>query len=567
MTPPERPRILNPPPTGGPILRSTLLLVGLLAVTAALPAAAQRDTLPGYRIDDPTVITACGACHARDSTGRMGRLSFMRKTPEGWEASIRRMVSLNNVQLAPETARQVLRYLANHQGLAPAEVEPGRFELERRLIDWQYAGNDTTNRTCRACHSMGRAILQRRTGEEWGLLVAMHRGYYPGVDFQGFRGGGNPPRHPMDQAIAHLSRTFPLETPEWTAWRATMRAPRLEGTWVLSGEEPGRGPFHGRLTITRGAADDEFTTEAVYRYARSGVEVRRGGRAAVYTGHQWRGRSTPAGMPADSAWREVMHLAADQQSMTGRWFTGGYDEFGLDVTLRRVRNDVMVAAAHPRALQSNRTQEVTFYGENLPATLAPAAVDLGPGLTVERVVRSAPGAVTVAVRVDSGAAIGARDLFLAGAPLRGAVLVYDTVSRITVTPRTGMARVGGVRFPKQYQQFEVTAWHNGPDGRPDTADDLDLGPVPVTWSLEEYGVTYDDDDLKFVGAIDQDGLFTPALDGPNPARSGQRNNIGDVWVVATWQPEGAGRRPMRARGHLVVTVPLYMRWEPWRIAP
>ena len=36
-------------------------------------------------------------------------------------------------------------------------------------------------------------ISQRRTKEEWELLLAMHRGYYPLVDFQAFRRGGPPP--------------------------------------------------------------------------------------------------------------------------------------------------------------------------------------------------------------------------------------------------------------------------------------------------------------------------------------------------------------------------------------
>jgi len=64
-----------------------------------------------------------------------------------------------------------------------------------------------------------------------------------------------------------------------------------------------------------------------------------------------------------------------------------------------------------------------------------------------------------------------------------------------------------------------------------------------------------------VGEIDgARGLFTPASDGPNPKRSGNRNNVGDVWVVATHTP-APGAAPMRARAHLVVTVPLYMRWD------
>ncbi len=124
-----------------------------------------------------------------------------------------------------------------------------------------------------------------------------------------------------------------------------------------------------------------------------------------------------------------------------------------------------------------------------------------------------------------------------------------------------MARVGGAVFPKMFAQFEAMAYSNGADGKPDTKDDLALGSVDATWTIEEYTATFDDDDRKFVGEIDGvKGLFTPALDGPNPARSGNRNNVGDVWVIATHTP-AAGGAPVRARAHLVVTVPLYMRWD------
>ena len=51
-------------------------------------------------------------------------------------------------------------------------------------------------------------------------------------------------------------------------------------------------------------------------------------------------------------------------------------------------------------------------------------------------------------------------------------------------------------------------------------------------------------------------------DTPNPNRSGNRNNVGDVWVVAAYLPPGseASAKPLRARAHLLVTVPLYMDW-------
>ena len=67
-------------------------------------------------------------------------------------------------------------------------------------------------------------------------------------------------------------------------------------------------------------------------------------------------------------------------------------------------------------------------------------------------------------------------------------------------------------------------------------------------------------EVTFVGAIDpKSGMFTPALDGPNPERSGDRNNIGDVWVVAEFTPESA-REPIRSRAHLLVAPPVFMRW-------
>ena len=62
--------------------------------------------------------------------------------------------------------------------------------------------------------------------------------------------------------------------------------------------------------------------------------------------------------------------------------------------------------------------------------------------------------------------------------------------------------------------------------------------VQPLWTVEEYTATFRDDDIRFVGAAEQSGLFTPNVDGPNPKRSGNRNNVGDVWVVASMLPAG-----------------------------
>ena len=79
-----------------------------------------------------------------------------------------------------------------------------------------------------------------------------------------------------------------------------------------------------------------------------------------------------------------------------------------------------------------------------------------------------------------------------------AAVVYDQVSRIVVTPLAGMARVGGVVFPKQLQQFDAIAYWNGPDGKSGTDDDIEIGRIKPKWSLEEYGVTNDDDDVMLL---------------------------------------------------------------------
>ena len=554
-------------------------LIGGLAVFT-VPAAGQDSRGSGsdgedvgIAIHNQAVIENCSACHTRDDAGRMTRLSYMRKTPEGWQSSLRRMIALSNVTVDPAAAREIVRYLSNNHGLAPEELRSGMFEVERRMIDYDYEADDDTEATCIKCHSMGRVITQRRTEEEWGLLMAMHRGYYPVVERQAFLYNGPPPgssrapedtRHPMDKAVAHLSEVFPLETPGWTEWAATMQPARLAGTWTLSGTQIGYGRLFGQTVIEAvPGTDDEFTTTTTITYARTGRTVTRQGSTTLYTGYQWRGRSTLD--DGQDPLREVLFVERDWREISGRWFAGDYDEFGLDVRYERVGSDPMVVGMEPRALKIGiGGQEVTIFGANLPAGLAPDAVDFGPGITVRQVLSSDGGSARVRADVDADASVGPRDIFVAGSRLPEAGFVYDEIHSIRVGPEWGMARVGGERMPKGYMQFEARAYHDGPDGKTATDDDVDLGVVDATWSIEEYAATFVDDDIDFVGDIDQNGLFTPAADGPNPERSGNRNNIGDVWVVASYQPEGGEpTRPLRARSHLIVTVPLYMRWDPW----
>ena len=556
-------------------MRGHRLVLAAAFASVATAAAAQPSGRPsaqppaeGFVIDNAVVKARCGGCHRADDKGRMSRISFRRATPENWERTIKRMVSLNHATLSPDDARTILKYLADHQGLAPDELRPIAFEVERRTIDYEYKADETTANLCSSCHSIARVLSERRTKEEWELLLAMHRGYYPLVDNQpmngpqGFRRtrprqteagpDGRPPdnQQPMDRAIEHLAKSLPLTTAEWSAWTAAMQPPKLAGRWAIVGAQTGKGAIYGQVSITADpGAPDSFTTDIRYTVARTGETVSRSGKAVLYTGYQWRGRAND--------WREVMFVERDWKTMWGRWYSGAYDETGLDVKLTRLAGEPVVFGASLAAIKTGSTgMNVRFFGANLPTTVRPDDVGLGQGVKVSRIVSARPDELSLDVDVAASATIGARDASIAGTVKPAAFVVYNRIDRIKVLPQAGMARVGGAVFPKQLQQFEAVGINNGPDGLPDTADDLNLGLVDVSWSLEEYPATFNDDDAQFVGTVDEHGLFTPSLDGPNPKRSGNRNNVGDVWVVAALKDP----TPIRGRAHLLVTVPLYMNW-------
>ena len=157
---------------------------------------------------------------------------------------------------------------------------------------------------------------------------------------------------------------------------------------------------------------------------------------------------------------------------------------------------------------------------------------------------------------------GKRDVAFRRSVVPNAVAVYDHIDYIKVTPEAGLAHLGSDVHPKGYQQFEAIGFSRGADGKQHTADDVDLGPIDVTWSVEEFQSVFGDDDKGFIGQLSPTALFTPASDGPNPERKFSRNNYGDVWVVATSKTEKEkDGRPMTGKGYLVVTVPTYIKWD------
>ena len=447
-------------------------LFASFALLAAASLAAAQDA--GIPVQSELVRNKCGSCHTVDREMRMSRISYRRASPENWERTIKRMVTLNKVDLEPAEARTILKYLADHNGLAPEESKQGANEAERRLVDFSYPADKDTADLCGSCHAVSRVVNERRTKDEWDLLVAMHRGYYPLVDNQPMNGGqgfrrtrnapadppadGRPPdtRHPMDRALAHLAKAFPLQTAEWTAWSAGMQSPHLAGRWAISGYQPGKGPIYGTMTVTADPKlPDTFVTETRYTIGRTGETLRRSGRALVYTGFQWRGRgAAPQAAPEDVPWREVMTIDREWKQMSGRLFTGAYDETGADVQLVRLGRDPSVFGTSAGLLKAGTTaQRIKIFGANLLPAPKPDDIAFGPGVRVARVVSATADELTLDVDVAADARPGPRDVGLAGALKPSAFVVYDRIDALKVTPQAGMARAGGAVFPKQLQQF------------------------------------------------------------------------------------------------------------------
>src|SRR5262249_5134300 len=108
----------------------------------------------------------CAACHDVDARGMMSRISYMRKSPEGWSESLKRMIRLFNLTLTPAEAKQIVRYLASNHGQTRGEAERSLYESERR-VHWSEENQDQEFRNaCAQCHTLGRVLAQQRDEQE-----------------------------------------------------------------------------------------------------------------------------------------------------------------------------------------------------------------------------------------------------------------------------------------------------------------------------------------------------------------------------------------------------------------
>jgi quinohemoprotein amine dehydrogenase len=556
----------------------------------AMPAAAETED--GIPVTDALTREKCGACHTADAKGNLSRISWVRTTPEGWDQAIKRMVRLNGAALTPEDARHIVHYLADSHGLAPDEARPVSYLVEHRVIDETNIPSESVRTACAACHAFAQPLSWRRSANEWKLLQDFHVALYSQADSQYRRPAVDEPGDVFGQtmpvvnkpgaipltsgqvALAYMRKVAPLHSPEWSAWSQREQSPHLAGKWLVTAQLPGKGSFFGTFDVTHGTTDQAFVTHTTLQSLNGGAPIVSSGGGVVYGGYSWRGRSqtgvagklAPASL--DQPVREVLQFSADRKSATGRWFWGEYQEFGYDVTLTRADGAPVIGAISPGGIRAGaKGQTLRILGDAFPAGLATRDIDLGKGLTVTKIMSAAPGELVVAVDAAADVASGLHDVTVGSAVLPAALPVWHAIAYIKVAPDSAVARLGGAAHPAGYGQFEAWGYDDGPDGKPHTADDVKVGLVDADFTIEPFRATWYDDDIKYVGGITKAGFFTPNLDGPNPQRAGDRDNLGTVWVVATAKTaRDPGGEPLVGKAYLVVTVPSFKRWDQPEVA-
>jgi quinohemoprotein amine dehydrogenase len=499
-------------------------------------------------VESEVVRTTCGGCHQVDTHHCMSRISNLRKTPEGWEDTVRRMGRVNGVPSSASQAREIIGYLADSQGLSSSEVQDIAYALERRRNVVENVPNEDVKNVCTRCHSYARIAGERRTREEWLRLKDFHLASFP----EELNAPDWPPS--ADKALNFLAGRFPLHTPEWE--REKGQQALGQGSWLVRGHEPGRGDYFGRMSITPGK-DGIYQSVTTMEFA-GGEKEERKGEGVCYGGYAWRG-TTRSG--DGRAVREVFELSPDRKVARGRWFLEEEPEIGGEEERHLETGPIRILGVLPRALKiPTEETTITIMGIHLPTGLAPADLRLGSNIRVISILKDTSSEVVARVSVLPGSAVGLRDVDLRGTVGQKLVGLYDRFGYIRVLPERGSARIGGVYVPKESEQFEAVAYSDGQDGIAGTEDDFEIGTIQPKWEIANYYYKYFADDKEFVGTIDQHGLFTPAVETANEKRPETLNNTGSVWVVASYKSPDA-KQSLQGRAYLLVAASIFMKHD------
>lgn len=539
-------------------------LTAIVAVAVVLIIIAVANSMPQQASSDEKVIAAeetatkssvagdwsettrkaCLTCHAVDENGKAARISDIRKSPEAWEQTIYRMQTTWGVELTNEEAQAIVKELSMKNGLAPEETDKIMYWLADTGSTMEPAmENELMQESCIQCHAGAKPLGQYRTAEDWSKIKDFHIGMNPSMVYQmrAIDWPGN-----ADKIAAYLAETNPLETEAWTKWKNEGKIYDISGDWKIVGYSPSAGFYTGDATIS--ANDDRFYEKKTI--TPRGEAVSYEGNVNLFTGYSIR---SSLGNENEKI-RGVFNVKKDGKTIEGQW-NQVHDSgiYGKETYYKK--DGTQLVAVWPEVIQKGSEQTITIIGTNLPDGLNADNLQATEGLQVIDVKQTSNDELQVKVKAAPNSNATKYDISLAGQEGVVSLNAYEKIDFVKVTPEFGVARVA-YDGRKQSVQFEAIAFANGQDGKPNTEDDIEIGPVPAKWKLTEYKfMGMEDDDIEYVGEINEDtGLFIPREGGPNTNRVWDTNNTGNVNVVATYTNPATGKEIV-GETFLLITIP------------
>lgn len=535
------------------MLRQTILSISLILTTPLLFAASlDIDDSAGAKL----IRTNCTGCHIPTDEG-LSRISYQRKTPEGWEMTVNRMrlmhglkINKHDLDIKGSGLHEIVKYLADNQGLAPSETKGVRYLLEQDHNQIETQFDDEFMIMCARCHSGARVALQRREPKEWNYLVDFHLGQFPSTEYSLFGRDRNWLGIARNKMVPLVSKKYPFTNEDWSAWLATEK-PKLDGKWILSGHVPGKGYFSATMKVNENKKD-YYSLSIEGNYA-NGESIRGSGSSVVYTGYDWRGNINFG----DISLRQTLAASADGQTLTGRFYQKGQELVGMKIIAIKDAPNTQLLSVFPSHIKQGETTTLTITGLGLGGK---SSLNLPSNFVVNNIISQSANRLIVNITAKNSAPIGYVDIQVGEVKLTKKLAIYKQVNALEVVPSYGVSRVGdnGGSTPKTNALFRAVGVDYGKDGIANTADDIDLGYIDdVTWAvIPRDEIAKKDNDIKFAGQMNSNtGLFSPAAAGPNPERYRSTNNAGNLNVVAKLIENG---HEISAVGRLLVTV---QRWN------
>ena len=520
--------------------------IGLGALLSSLPLFA-IDAQVGKEI----INSKCTACHVGNLDDGLSRISDQRKTPEGWYMTVKRMQREHGLSITKDQETNVIKYLSDYQGLTPDEIKPYAYSLDKTPNVTEEGKDDLLVEMCVRCHSESRIGLQRRTAVEWKKLVHFHVGQFTSFEIQAKARDKDWLGVAENEIVPYLAENFGKDKEKFDKYKKSIKDYKLPSKWITYGHTPGKGDFTATITLLN-SSDESYALMMDYKYA-SGEELQARGIAVVYGGTEVRGSFVQNGVK----YRQILHIDPKTNTFEGRMFESLHDENGSILKgIAKNSKEVSIAGIYPSAVKAGEKATISIVGTNLSGE-----VKLPSGLKVLKTVKHTQNEIVLDVEANKKAKSSQGNIQVGSKVFKNSLAVYDKVDYLTVTPEYGTARIGGDdgkdKILKQYTTFEAIGFTNGKDGKKGTADDINLGVIPVKWSAEAFDETAKEEkDLDYAGVLDENtGKFTPNISGPNTQRKLMTNNAGNLSVIATYKDTNV---ELSEKAHLMVTVPKFV---------